>query len=133
VLRGANARAQEAQSGPEKIVKIETIGVRVGRGIEPATGEVAPAVHLSTTYERDVDGEFSRGYDYVRPTIRVAARSSNASRRSKAAAMQLLILPALRHRSRCSACCGRRARESRRSRVITARRNSCATSSARWA
>jgi cystathionine gamma-synthase len=52
---------------PETNVKIETIAVRVGRDIEPATGEVAPAVHLSTTYERDVDGEFSRGYDYIRP------------------------------------------------------------------
>ena len=48
-------------------MKIETIGVRIGRDIEPATGEVAPAVHLSTTYERDIDGEFSRGYDYIRP------------------------------------------------------------------
>jgi cystathionine gamma-synthase len=48
-------------------VKIETIAVRVGRDIEAATGEVAPAVHLSTTYERDIDGEFSRGYDYIRP------------------------------------------------------------------
>jgi cystathionine gamma-synthase len=48
-------------------VKIETISVRVGRDIEPATGEVAPAVHLSTTYERDLDGGFSRGYDYIRP------------------------------------------------------------------
>jgi cystathionine gamma-synthase len=46
---------------------METIAVRVGRDIEPATGEVAPAVHLSTTYERDLDGEFSRGYDYIRP------------------------------------------------------------------
>ena len=51
----------------ETTVKIETISVRVGRDIEAATGEVAPAVHLSTTYERDVDGEFSRGYSYVRP------------------------------------------------------------------
>jgi cystathionine gamma-synthase len=48
-------------------VKIETISVRVGRDIEPATGEVAPAVHLSTTYERDIDGEFSRGFSYIRP------------------------------------------------------------------
>jgi cystathionine gamma-synthase len=48
-------------------VKIETLAVRVGRDIEAATGEVAPAVHLSTTYQRDADGEFSRGYDYVRP------------------------------------------------------------------
>ncbi|HEX4969724.1 MAG TPA: aminotransferase class I/II-fold pyridoxal phosphate-dependent enzyme [Steroidobacteraceae bacterium] len=48
-------------------MKIETIAVRVGRDIEAATGEVAPAVHLSTTYERDLDGEFSRGYSYIRP------------------------------------------------------------------
>ena len=48
-------------------MKIETISVRVGREVEAATGEVAPAVHLSTTFERDVDGEFSRGYSYIRP------------------------------------------------------------------
>lgn len=48
-------------------MKIETIAVRVGREVEPATGEVSPAVHLSTTYERDIDGEFSRGYSYIRP------------------------------------------------------------------
>lgn len=48
-------------------MKIETIAVRVGREVEAATGEVAPAVHLSTTYERDIDGEFSRGYSYIRP------------------------------------------------------------------
>ncbi|HKU12840.1 MAG TPA: aminotransferase class I/II-fold pyridoxal phosphate-dependent enzyme [Steroidobacteraceae bacterium] len=48
-------------------MKIETISVRVGRDVETATGDVAPAVHLSTTFERDVDGEFSRGYSYVRP------------------------------------------------------------------
>jgi cystathionine gamma-synthase len=47
-------------------VKLETLSVRVGRDVEPATGEVAPAVHLSTTFERDVDGEFSRGYTYTR-------------------------------------------------------------------
>lgn len=48
-------------------MKIETIAVRVGREIEPATGEVAPAVHLSTTYERDADGGYARGYSYIRP------------------------------------------------------------------
>lgn len=48
-------------------MKIETIAVRVGREIEPATGEVAPAVHLSTTFERDADGGYPRGYSYIRP------------------------------------------------------------------
>jgi cystathionine gamma-synthase len=59
--------AADARRSGESNVKIETMAVRVGRDIEAATGEVAPAVHLSTTYERDVDGEFSRGYDYIRP------------------------------------------------------------------
>jgi cystathionine gamma-synthase len=47
-------------------VKIETISVRVGREVEAQHGDVAPAVHLSTTYERDLDGEFTRGYSYIR-------------------------------------------------------------------
>lgn len=47
-------------------MKIETISVRVGREVEPTTGSVAPPMYLSTTFERDVDGAFSRGYSYAR-------------------------------------------------------------------
>jgi cystathionine gamma-synthase len=47
-------------------MKLETLSIRVGREIEPDAGDVAPAIHLSTTYERDADGEFSRGYSYTR-------------------------------------------------------------------
>ena len=47
-------------------MKIETTAIHVGRDIEPAAGDVAPAMHLSTTYQRDADGEFSRGYSYAR-------------------------------------------------------------------
>lgn len=45
----------------------ETLSIHVGREIEPDTGDVAPAIHLSTTFERDADGSFSRGYSYARP------------------------------------------------------------------
>lgn len=48
-------------------MKLETLSIRVGRDIEPAAGDVAPAIHLSTTFERDADGAFSRGYSYARP------------------------------------------------------------------
>jgi cystathionine gamma-synthase len=48
-------------------VKFETLAVRIGREIENAAGDVSPAIHMSTTYERDADGEFSRGYSYMRP------------------------------------------------------------------
>lgn len=47
-------------------MKFETLTVHAGREVERATGAVAPAVHMSTTFERDVDGEFSRGYSYSR-------------------------------------------------------------------
>src|SRR5262249_45498984 len=55
-------------------VKFETLSVRVGREVESAAGDVAPARPVSTTFERDVDGEFSRGYSY--------ARAANPGRRS---------------------------------------------------
>jgi cystathionine gamma-synthase len=48
-------------------VKIETLSIHVGREVEPDTGAVAPAIHLSTTYERERDGSYPRGYSYARP------------------------------------------------------------------
>jgi cystathionine gamma-synthase len=47
-------------------VRDETLAVHAGRKVDPATGAVSLPLHLSTTFERDVDGEFSRGYDYIR-------------------------------------------------------------------
>jgi cystathionine gamma-synthase len=48
-------------------MKIETLSVHVGREVDEATGAVAPPLHLSTTFERDIDGEYSRGFSYTRP------------------------------------------------------------------
>lgn len=48
-------------------MKLETLSIHVGRDVEPTAGDVAPAIHLSTTFERDADGSFSRGYSYARP------------------------------------------------------------------
>jgi len=55
-------------------MKLETLSVHVGRDVDPATGAVVPPIHLSTTFERDPDGEFSRGFTY--------ARSDNPTRRA---------------------------------------------------
>ncbi len=48
-------------------VKIETLSIHVGRDVEPATGAVAPPIHMSTTFERDPNGTWPRGYSYARP------------------------------------------------------------------
>ena len=48
------------------LVKIETLAVHAGHRIDPSTGAVAPPIHLSTTFERDPDGSYSRGFMYTR-------------------------------------------------------------------
>ena len=52
----------------------ETIAAQAAHRIDPATGAVAPPIYLSTTFERDPDGEYSRGFVY--------SRSDNPNRRS---------------------------------------------------
>ncbi len=47
-------------------MKIETLAVHAGRRVDPATGAVTMPIHLSTTFERDPDGEYSRGFSYSR-------------------------------------------------------------------
>ncbi|MFL6515896.1 MAG: trans-sulfuration enzyme family protein [Chthoniobacterales bacterium] len=47
-------------------MKIETLAVHAGHTIDPATGAVATPIYLSTTFERDVDGAYSRGHMYTR-------------------------------------------------------------------
>ncbi len=49
-------------------MQIETLAVHAGRHPDPATGAVTPPIHLSTTFERDPDGEYPRGFSYSRET-----------------------------------------------------------------
>jgi cystathionine gamma-synthase len=46
--------------------RFETIAVHAGHGVDPATGAVAPPIHLSTTFERDADGSYPHGFVYSR-------------------------------------------------------------------
>src|ERR671936_571103 len=47
-------------------MRIETVAVHAGGQIDPATGAVTPAIHPSTTFERDPDGSFPHGHIYSR-------------------------------------------------------------------
>ena len=47
-------------------MRIETIAVHAGRGIDRSTGAVTPPIHLSTTFERGIDGEYPLHYSYAR-------------------------------------------------------------------
>lgn len=48
------------------LMKIETRAVHAGRHIDRSTGAVSPPIHLSTTFERDADGGYPRGFSYSR-------------------------------------------------------------------
>jgi cystathionine gamma-synthase len=47
-------------------MKIETLAVHAGRKVDPNTKAVTPPIYLSTTFEREEDGEYPRGYNYSR-------------------------------------------------------------------
>jgi cystathionine gamma-synthase len=46
--------------------KIETIAVHAGAHIDPSTGAIAAPIHLSTTFLREADGSYPKGYSYTR-------------------------------------------------------------------
>ena len=51
---------------PGKKYKLETLAVHAGHAVDAGTGAVTEAIHLSTTFERDADGGYSRGFLYSR-------------------------------------------------------------------
>ncbi len=45
---------------------LETLAIHSGREIDEETKAVVPPIHLSTTFEREKDGSYPKGYIYVR-------------------------------------------------------------------
>ena len=41
-------------------MEFETLAVHAGHQVDPATGDVTPPIHLSTTFERSEDGTYPR-------------------------------------------------------------------------
>ena len=63
-------------------MRIETLCVHAGTGPDPVTGAITLPISLSTTFERDADGEFRRGFTY--------ARDDNPTRQALERAMALV-------------------------------------------
>ena len=53
-------------SSLNKKLRFETLAVHAGHKIDPSTGAVVAPIHMSTTFERDVDGSYARGFMYSR-------------------------------------------------------------------
>ena len=98
-------------------MKIETLAIHSGRTIEAGSGDVTPAIHLTTNFVRDPGGGYSRGYDYSRsdnPNRRqveqcIAAlergRSAHAFASGSAASLAVFSLVRPGQRILCSVAC----------------------------
>jgi len=56
----------------------DTRAIHAGMRVDGETGAVAPPIHLSTTFERNAEGEASHGYSYVRDDNPTQARLEEA-------------------------------------------------------
>jgi len=63
---GAAARGIGARKGMKEPAGLNTLCVHAAHVPDAATGAVAEPIHLSTTFERDADGGYPRGYRYSR-------------------------------------------------------------------
>jgi cystathionine gamma-synthase len=63
-------------------MRLETLAIHAGRMPDAVTGALAPPIHLATTFERDADGGYPRGFHY--------ARNDNPNRRALEQALALL-------------------------------------------
>jgi cystathionine gamma-synthase len=63
-------------------LRFETLAVHASADPDPTTGAVAPALHLSTTFERAPDLSFPSGYTYI--------RDGNPNRKALEQAMAML-------------------------------------------
>ena len=64
------------------MMRVETVAVHAGHEVDAATGAVATPIHLSTTFERDAEGNYPHGYIY--------GRSANPNRHALEVALAAL-------------------------------------------
>jgi cystathionine gamma-synthase len=60
------------------VKRFETIAVHAGGGADPATGAIAPPIHLSTTYEHGPESERLHDFYYIRESNPTQARLETA-------------------------------------------------------
>jgi cystathionine gamma-synthase len=81
INNGTSATAA-AWTNPADRPKAETIAAQAGGAIDGATGAIVPPIHVATTFVRDSDNQYRRGYCY--------GRSDNATIRQTEHVLTLL-------------------------------------------
>lgn len=57
----------ESPCAMSKPLAPETVAAQAGGTVEPTTGAIIPPIHLATTYIRDPDNQYRKGFSYSRP------------------------------------------------------------------
>ncbi|MEM7352359.1 MAG: aminotransferase class I/II-fold pyridoxal phosphate-dependent enzyme [Acidobacteriota bacterium] len=76
-------------------MKLETLLIHTGAEVDPATGAVAPPIHLSTTYDHGPDNAQHDGYVYIRESNPTQSRVEAALAVSEAGEVALLFASGL--------------------------------------
>jgi cystathionine gamma-synthase len=63
---GTAARSAGPVGGGKSVWRPETVAAQAGGAGDAATGAVVPPIHLATTFVRDADNQYRRGYCYGR-------------------------------------------------------------------
>ena len=62
----AAAQREDAAASSSQALGLGTRFAHAGCEVDPTTGALTPAIHLSSTFERDTDLGYSKGFCYAR-------------------------------------------------------------------
>ena len=74
-----------------KSVSPETFAAQAGGHIEPLSGAIVPPIHVSTTFEREPDNAYPRGFTYGRPDTPTVRMTEEVLNRLEGGAATLLL------------------------------------------
>ncbi len=74
-----------------KPVSPETFAAQGGGLIEPLSGAIVPPIHISTTFEREPDNAYPKGYVYARPDTPTVRMAEDVLNRLEGGASTLLL------------------------------------------
>jgi cystathionine gamma-synthase len=74
-----------------RTIEPETIAAQAGGAVDETTGGVVPPIHVATTFVRDVDNQYRRGYSYGRPDNATVRQVEGIMTRLEGGASSLLL------------------------------------------
>lgn len=88
-FRSRSSLALTSSDAYDRAMHFDTKAIHAGAHVDDETGAIAPPLHLSTTFERSIEGEASRGFSYVRDGNPTQARLEEALASIDSAAVAL--------------------------------------------